>query len=325
MAIKKKGLRIDQGTVEFLQRSSGRFDAAESAVIAEQIEIVKVKAYNQRHPELKARSLVPLDNSVPASASSVVIRSFTQFGVAKLLATYADDLPRADVKGDEKVVMFKGLGNAYGWGLDEARLASAPGGVSLSEAKAAAARRAFEVAVDTIFAVGIPSLGWYGLLNQPNMTEYTPPNGAAGSPLWEDKTPEEIVADLNGLVDSVVTASNEVESVDTIVMGRARWRTITTRPFSTQNPNVTILEWWQKANPGIRIEVWQKAETAGDGGGNRIVAYRNSPEFLVGFLPQDFEQLPVQEVNLEFKVPCHGRVGGVTALYPLSMAYMDSI
>lgn len=110
-----------------------------------------------------------------------------------------------------------------------------------------------------------------------------------------------------------------------ILIPRAQMTILRTTQFSVASDK-TILEWF-RANYGgqIGIDTWHRLQGAGTGGTDRMVAYTMSPDHLQGAIPQEFEQLPVQERNLEFIIPCHARVGGVLAYYPLSIAYGDGI
>jgi hypothetical protein len=40
-------------------------------------------------------------------------------------------------------------------------------------------------------------------------------------------------------------------------------------------------------------------------------------------IPQEFEQLPPQMVNLMFRIPCHMRIGGLRVSYPKSLVALD--
>jgi hypothetical protein len=56
-----------------------------------------------------------------------------------------------------------------------------------------------------------------------------------------------------------------------------------------------------------------------------MVAYKKDPDMFTLEIPQMFEQLPVQERNLEYVIPCHARIGGVIIPYPLSLYIMEGI
>lgn len=304
-------------------RSDGAHEDA-NVFLQEQVQQIKATNYNRRYPQLKSRQFVPIDNSIDRATPTVKVRSYSQVGVAKLLATYADDLPRSDVKVDEMIVKVKGAGDSYGYGLDEIRFAQ-KAGQNLDAMKGAAARRGMEILFDRVLAIGDTDTGMLGLLNQPNALTFTVPNGGGGTADWASKTPREILDDMIGICEYIATQTNEVESANTLLLPRDQFVQVSTTPMQENASEKTILDFFRANYPGINVQQWLRLATAGSGSGTRMVAYRLDPEYLQGLIPQEFEQLPVQEDRLEFLIPCHGRIGGVVAYYPLSIAYGDGI
>lgn len=296
---------------------------ADNAFFSRSLEYVKARVYGNKPRELLARRFIPKDTEVDPDAETVRIRSYNQVGVAKLLASYAQDLPRSDIKAEEMVRSIRGIGNAYGYALDEVR-AAARANINLDEKKGAAARRAVEALIDRILAVGDDETGLLGLLNQPNASVYTIPNGDSLATAWTTKTPKEILQDLVGICEYVSLVTNEVEQVNLIVLPRPQYVAIATTQFSIAS-ETSILDYFKKAYPGVNVERWYRLTGAGTAVTDRMLAYVLSPDHLTALIPREFEQLPVQEKGLEFEIPCHARCGGVVAYYPLSICYGDGI
>ncbi len=82
-------------------------DASENAFFGQALEIVKAQTYDRKLPQFKARQFIPLDPTIDRAAESMIVRSYDMVGSARLLASYADDLPRADVKSTEQRVQFR--------------------------------------------------------------------------------------------------------------------------------------------------------------------------------------------------------------------------
>lgn len=299
-------------------------DAAESAFFARQLEYIQTKTYDQKFPPLKARRYLPVNNQVDNAADVYTFRAFSQFGVAKILASYSDDLPRADIKGQEFSVKVKALGSAYGYNINEIRKAARVG-LDLDGKKATAARRAIEVVIDQMGFAGDGKTNTMGLANIPNAGSYVVPDGGSGTQ-WVNKTPLQILADLNGIENKIVSDTNENEIPDTILMPLAQWQLIATVPMSATIPNVTILEYFLRVSQYVKnVDVWQKLAGAGTAGADRMVAYRRDPEAVELIVPQEFEQFPPQQEGLEWEVSCHARCAGVVSYYPLSISYGDGI
>lgn len=301
-----------------------RFDADETVFLTRQLEHIEAKLYDIKYPTLKARDLVPKIGGVPSGAEVYTYREYDARGVAKIIADYGDDLPRADVVAQETTISIKGIGSSYGYSIQEMRAAQMAG-IPLDSSKAASARRQIEEQIDKCLSFGSVAHGMKGLLNQSGTGVYVVPNGGLGSPLWSTKTADEILKDLNGIVNSVPGVTNGVEYVDTLCLPIEQHALIASTARSA-NSDTTILEYFMKNNPWIKEVIpWYRCKTAGASGVTRAVAFRRDSEALGALVPQEFEQLPVQPDNLTFKVPCHARCGGVVLRLPLTVVYADNI
>lgn len=297
---------------------------AESAFFERQLEHVKAKTYDKLYPEFKARKLIPVSYETPAGAKTITYQSFDRVGVAKIIASYADDLPRADVKGTEHHSPVKTIGSSYGYNLEEIEGAMMAG-LPLEQRKANAARFACEAQLDSIAAVGNADHGLQGLLNIANALGHTVANGAAGTKTWKTKTNAEKLADLAGIVKYIIAQTNGVEIPDTLLLPEDQYADIAQAQLSSGVAE-TVLSFFLRTNPYIKaVMPWAKLAGAGDGGTNRMVCYKRDPDKLTLEIPLEFEQRPAQERNLEMIVPCRMKTGGVICPYPLSVAYGDGI
>lgn len=299
-------------------------DAAENAFFERQLEQIRAKTYDIKYPAFRARQLIPVDNTIDPGAETVKYNQYNAVGLAKIVSSYADDLPRADVKGLEFRQPIKSLGASYGYNVQEIR-AGKFAGLPLEARKANAARLAVEQAIDRIAALGDSVNNLTGFLNQPNAQIVTIPNGASASKLWSSKTGLEINSDLTAMANAVVSNTKGIETADTLVVPIAQYGQIASTPI-TSTATRTILDFFLGSNPWIKnVEYWFRLQGAGAGATDRVVAYRKDPDALMLVIPQEFEQFPPTQDGLEFQIACHARIGGVTLFYPLSMAYGDGI
>ena len=299
-------------------------DASESAFLSRQLEVIRSQTYDIKFPQLKARDFVPVDNSVSPGAETVTYRQYNMFGLAKIIANYADDLPRADVSAAEFTSKIRSLGSSYGYSIQEVRAAQFAG-VPLEQRKANAARRAMEEKIDSIARVGDAANSLLGLLNQPNTSTYSVPNGGGGDTEWGTKTPDEIVADMHGIANGMVQDTKEVEQPDTLLLPLTSYGLVSTKRMG-DGSNETILSYFLKTSMYVKtVAPWTALETAGSGSVKRMVCYRRDPDVLQLIVPQEFEQLPPQSRGFEVVTPCHMRCGGVVAYYPLAISYGDGI
>jgi len=298
---------------------SVHLDADESVFFARQLEHIKAKTYDILYPELKARSLIPVSREAGRGAKHITYRQYDQTGFAKIVASYSDDLPRADVKGKEFIANVKRLGASYGYNVDEIRSAQFAG-VSLEQRKANAARRAVSQLENDLVWFGDVASGIVGLINHPNIGSYTIPNDGTGpSKLWANKTPDQIIRDLNGVANKAMADTLGIHAADTLLLPIAKYTYIASTPRSA-NSDTTILQYFLQNNPFIKSVEWvNELQGAGTGGVDVMIAYKKSPDVLTMEVVEDFEQLPVQERNLEFVVNCGERFGGTLVFYPLAI------
>lgn len=300
-----------------------RLDAAQSAFLTRQSEQVATRTYDVQFPELFGRKFCPVQNDIDPAMDAYTWASYTQAGMAILLKHYSENLPRADVYADEQTVPIHGVGDAYAWTLQEIRK-STRNRTNLDARKATAARRAMEVKIDNIIALGDDDAGLGGMLTNANALTFTVPPGQGGQTAWSTKTPLEILSDLNNIVSFVPQSTGEVEHVNTLLMPRAQYSLISNTPWGGVS-DTTILGYFQKNHPEVQVALWPILQGQGVGGTDRLVAYNRNPDKLAVIIPQEFEALPPEQRGLIFEVSCHARVGGVVFYYPLSMAYGDGI
>lgn len=297
---------------------------AESAFFERELEHVKSRTYDKQYPEFKARKLIPISYETPPGAKTITYQTFDRVGVAKILSSYADDLPRADVKGAEHSSPVKTIGDAYGYNLDEIEAAMMAGS-PLEQRKANAARFACEAQLDSIAAVGNADHGLQGLLAIANALSYTVANGAAGTKTWATKTNAEKLADLTGIVSYMLAQTKGVEIPDTILLPEEQHSDIAQAQLSSGVAE-TVLSFFLRTNPYIKqVLPWAKLAGAGANATNRMACYKRDPDKLTLEIPLEFEQRPAQERNLEMVVPCRMKTGGVICYYPLSVSYGDGI
>lgn len=308
-----------------MEKKFVNLDASEGVFFTRQLENIKAKSYDVKYAELKARSILPVSFEAGPGANSITYRQYDMTGVAAIIANYAKDLPRADIKGKEFTVPVKSLGASYGYNVQEIR-AGQMSGLPLEQRRANAAKRAVLQKENTIAFFGDTDTGLAGFINNSAIGAYTvPADGTGASALWTAKTPDQIIRDLNGLAHKTVEDTKGVDAADTILLPLSRYNYIAATPRSSTS-DTTILEFFLKANPYIKEVSWlNELETAGSGSTKRMIAYRRSPDYVTLEIPQDFEQFPEQEQGLEYVVPCHSRIGGVILYYPLSVAKGDGI
>ena len=300
------------------------FDAGESIFFARELEHIKSKTYDKKYPFLKARKLIPINLDADPGAETITYEQYDQTGIAKIVANYGDDLPRADVRGKEFTSKVRTIATAYGYNIDEIAAARRVG-KPLTQRKANAAKRASMVLENRLAFFGDTEHGLGGFINNPNITEVVlAGDGSGNAKTFASKDNDKIVRDIVSLATKVHEISKGTETVDTVLLPLDQWNAISNARLP--NTGISVREWIISKNPHIkRIEWLDELRTAGAGNTTRMIAYRYDPDALTLEIPQEFRQLPVQERNFEYIVNTHCRFGGVLIYYPLSVAYADGV
>jgi len=304
---------------------SVNLDSSETVFFARQLEAIKAKTYDIKFAPMKALSLMPVSSDAGEGAESIVYRSFEETGMARIISSYADDLPRADVRGKEFISPVRGIGTSYGYSHQEIRsanLANRP----LTTMQASAARRANDQKVNQLAWFGDVDHGLIGLLNSPNIPSASVPNDGTGpSTLWTTKTPDQIIRDMNLITNGIVDLTKGVEQPNTLIMPIEQYTYIASTPRSSTS-DTTILQYFILNNPYIDVVDWvPELKGAGPLGVDIFIAYERNPDKLEIQLPMPFRQYSPQERNLNFEIPCESRYGGLLVYYPLSISIGEGI
>jgi hypothetical protein len=315
----------DLDAIETANAGGAHLDANESVFFAKQLEYIRPKIYEIKRPGLSALALFPIDESIPDWAETVTYRQYDATGIAKIIASYADDLPMVGVSGKEYTSRIHSLGDAYGWSAAELRAASRSG-VPINARKATMAKKGHDIAVNRIAWFGDANAGLPGFLSNVNIPVFTvPADGTGASKLWSTKTPDQIIRDMNGVVNAVKTQSKGVHSATELWLPLDEFTYISSTARGTYNSD-SILKVFQTNNPDVTVRtVLELADVPSYSNLNVMVAIENSIENLQLILPMPFREYPPQPQNLSWKVPCESRTGGVVVEYPFAMAIASGI
>ena len=299
-------------------------DANESVFFTRQLEFVKARTRDVKYGNLNALRLIPVSTEGGAGVAEITYGSFDSVGIAKIVADYADDLPRADVKAIENTAKVKTLGASYGWNLMEIRRAARLG-MPLQARKATAARRAIDTKQDQIAWLGDDAYGMVGLLNHPNITTGTvAADGTGNATEWTAKSADLIVRDIGDMLTNQRVLTKDVEMADTVLLPISRMALLArTRLPDT---SVTVMTYLRQVYP--EITTWAgivELEDVDGAGTMAMVAYKRDPDHLELMIPEPFEQLEPEKRNLEWVVACIQRTAGVAVYYPLSVSMIDGI
>ena len=305
-----------------------RLDAADNAGIffAKQLAYVKSKAYDKEFPELTGLKLFPQTSEVDEGAMYMEYYSYEPVGFADIIANYASDLPRVDVKGTPHRAEIVGIGNSYGYNVQELRACRRNALLGtmkpLDAARAEAARRAYDSKINHLIWHGDEKTGISGVLSSGNnIPIYTLTNGAGGKADWASKTADEIAADVAGMLNYIDTLTQGVEHPDSWAMPNDLYTSLNLRRID--GTGESVLSYIKNHTP--QIVNWEvagelsKSNTDYNSTGKNIgLLYTKDAEKMAHEVPLAFLQHAPQERNLEMVINCEGRDAGMVIPYPLS-------
>lgn len=319
-------------------------DAQGLAFLRQQTTVLSNRAFEQEYDLVNWAELVPVNTDYPEWASGVDFQVGDLTGAAQWQSGYAKDVPLADVSLISVSSQFAMYAVGYRYNVEEVGKAMFAG-YPLTARKAVAARQAADIfqAETALYGAGHP--GWTGLLNLAGVTPALSPNTGTGSARnWVNaagvglKTPEQIVAELNGLLMGPALVTGVMASLigDTILLPPLAYSYIATTPYGVTSPNFTILQWFMANNiyttrTGLPVTIREMpmlADAATDAavtGQGRAVGYRNSSDAMELPLPMSFNFLPVYQDGWgQYAVPGIGRVGQLIQVRD-TVRYLDGV
>lgn len=187
--------------------------------------------------------------------------------------------------------------------------------------------------IDRNVYIGFTRAGSTGLINNASVTRISAANNAAGtSTKWEDKTADEILADINNILYQV-WQSNDCSSdalPNHIILPVKQFGQLVTRKvgdagemsiltYVLQN-NLTVQ---QGGNLVISPSKWCQA--AGTSNADRLVAYMNQEDRICFNLTQPLRRMETEYAEMRIKIPYICQFSEVRFLYPTTVRYMDGI
>lgn len=180
---------------------------------------------------------------------------------------------------------------------------------------------------------GFTKVGSTGLLNNPNVTRVAAANNAGGtSTKWEDKTADEILADINDALSAVWAANEMADNAlpNHILLPVAQFGAIVTRKVGDTGDK-SILTYVLENNlttqqgKKLIISPCKYCYQAGQSSTDRMVVYINDADMIEFEMTQPLTRWEIERANLAYKTPFVGQVSEVKFKYPTTVRYVDGI
>lgn len=208
-------------------------------------------------------------------------------------------------------------------------------GRSLDQLLQEGVRMAYDKHQDQNVYMGIPKYGTTGLLNNPDAVETSvAASGTGSSTKWADKTPRQILDDINAALTAAWAAAEYDESAmpNHILLPYEQYNYITTT-MVTEIAAETILDYVMKNNVAAKnggdlyIGATRWCKGAGTGGTDRMAVYVNHERFL-----KVEELVPLSRImsapnvaNVCYDTAYMANLSEVEVYYPQCILYFDGI
>lgn len=311
----------------------------------QQSHVLNARVYEIEYEEMDYRALIPINTNIPEWAAGMDTLVADKVGEAKWQSTFAKDVPLADVTLNMVSTTFSEYAVGYQWNVGELNKAQFSG-FPLTARRAEAARFAAEIFVWETALIGASLKGWTGLINHASVVPQPAASVGTAAPntAWVlndgtgNKTPEQIVADINNAIMGPANTGNGIINAllaDTVLLPPLAMKHIEETPYGVTAPNETIASYVQTRNAYTRrtgrpltlreLPALSRAATVGVAGGGRLVAYRNSENVLELPMPMAYRFWPIyQDGPFNFTVPGMGRIGQLDVKRP-GIRYLDGI
>jgi hypothetical protein len=282
------------------------------------------------YPDIQYPALIPVDTSANEWAKSITYYSSNKEGAAGWFHSYAKDIHVADVNRTKNEVGVEMADIGYRWTLEELGQAMMIPGMNLSADRASAAVRAYEEFVDDAALRGKAEKSFMGLINYTGITAVLA-SVEAGHTVWNLKSADAILADVNDALSGIYVDTLQVEMADTLLLPVQALTIIATKRIP--DTAITVLDFLMTKNVytlttgrPLMIRGVRGLEDAGQGGSGRMVAYRRDPAVLKMHIPMPHRFMPIwQTAPLVFDVPGIFRLAGLEIRRPKSVRYTDGI
>lgn len=296
------------------------------------LEFLTAKAYEVEYEILPFRDVFPVINQGGPGVKEITSEVYDFFAKAQLISGSAKDIPFVAGGGKEikyPVVMY-GIGAS--WTLQELQsftVAQRNGRARYSpeQIRQQAALRGVEEALNDQAFYGIPDAGIYGFLDNPLIPVGIADAGAAGTTPWENKTADEILADINGTADLVWSFSKMREKPDKLLLPPSKWSLLKNRRLD--NRDISILTYLLENSQYFKSEAdvipINELENAGVNNTGKLSVYTKNENKLCVEIPAETQTMPVQQQLFSYILLWYAYSAGCVIRYPRSIAHLEGI
>ena len=238
-------------------------------------------------------------------------------------------IPGVSINGEKLVTPLRPLAREIGFTFIELQRSQLLG-QPIDQQQMFALQQLYQMETDAMVYIGDSDVGAEGLVNSSLVSVSNAPNGAGGTATWATKTPLEILADVNSILQLSWAAAGFAVCPAELRLPPAQYSLISTMLVSSAG-SVSVLKYLAEnciANningKPLNIQPLKWLTGAGVGGVDRMIAYTNDVNRV------RFPMVPIQRQTayykgIHFLCPYVYAFGEVEFVYPETVRYMDGI
>lgn len=316
-------LNYDEAELNYFRNHSEvRLDDAESIFLARELDALRARVFEAEFPGLNALQIFPVQSEAASWQKTFTYGLMSEFGIAKIVSDYADDIPMVGVMGQWETCTIYRIADAYQFSLDEIRAAQALG-KNLNGRLALAARRGCDAKINELAFNGDAAYNIVGVFNHPNIT-WTPAHnwkavvGTAGATVGGSQNAFEDLVAAIGLVNTVTRG---LHNANRIVIPPSMTTVLTAQ---LPNTSISYKSFLLQEYPNMAIYTAQELEE-GPGGKPAALVFEYDADSLAIELSQPFEQMPAVWNNFHAKVACSARTAGLIVYKPQTTVILTDL
>lgn len=188
----------------------------------------------------------------------------------------------------------------------------------------------YQMNTDQMVYIGSSDVGAEGLVNNSAVTATTVANGISGSALWTNKTPDEILADVNTLLSGCWLAAAYAVCPSKLLLPPVQFSYLCSQKVSSAG-NVSILKFLKENSIALNIngkelDIQPVKWLAGVGAGStdRMLVYTND-ETRIRFPMVPIRRETAYYQGIRYTAPYLWAFGEMEVVYPETLRYADGL
>lgn len=326
-------------------------DTQFAPVWAEKLRFSYTKVFETKYPEYAAANgdVLPIDTSVPPGANEWEYFLVDQAGFADWIDDDGTIMPSGSLQARRFTGQMAEMGHKYDVTVFELERATFAG-IQISTMKQSNARKVHEAKTNWTWLFGDVPKALPGLVNHPNITVTLAPTAAAApfgdnrDRLIENKTNDEVLADIETLVETIPRQTIRAHFAARVYMPYADISHLKRRRLGAGDGNLSLWDFIRsnysadgEDTPAIefqtlnecdgtfRREPVSEADQSGIAGRFWLAIPSPNKDELAFIRARPYTQRPPQERDLKMVHITHSKVGGCKNQIPLAVHRLDFI